>query len=268
MSDKNVTPIKGFRQAPQPTKGQVLKENETLGQQLTQRIQGLQQFFGNLINQLMRQSKTHDQELSQVSLWLAGKLVDDAAQKGDHLLMDYIGVLLNEDGTEAQVTVETVEGPKQIPDYFDGGAGKLFMLTNLGGGTLIAGFEEQLIGMKAGEGKVVEVQFPKEYGVASLQDKKAKFTVFIHEVNRSYSNSPVGDLIDENQRIRDAAKAKALADAQAVAAEARAKKEAEKAPEAPKAEMDSAPAEASQPEAAPEAQAPAAEAAPEQAPST
>lgn len=263
MTDKNAIPLKGFRQAPQPTKGEVQKENQTLAQQLTQRIQGLQQFFGNLINQLMRQSKAHDQELSQVSMWLAGRNTDTAAEKGDHLLLDYIGVLLNDDGSEAKVTVETAEGSKEIPDYFDGGAGKLFMLTNLGGGTLIPGFEEQLVGLKAGEGREIQVQFPEEYGVKSLQSKKAKFTVYVHEVKRVYANSAVGDLIDENQRIRDAVRAKMVADAQAKAAAAKAEKEASNPNKGPGA--DSVPAEGE----AQLAEAPAAsEAAPEQTPSS
>ena len=246
--------LKGFRQAPKPTKAEVQKENETLGQQLTQRLQSVQQFFGNLINQLMRQSKTHDQELNSLSQWLAAASVNDGAQKGDHLLMDYAGLLLDKDGNPSRVTVETAEGPKEIPDFFDGGSGKLFMLTNLVGGTLIPGFEEQLVGLKAGEGKEIEVQFPKEYGVESLRERKAKFTVFVHDVKRPYKNSPVGDLIDENQRIREEAKRKAIADAQAAAAKAKADKEAKTSEEAPKAEgsqavSDSAPQEA---ETAPE----------------
>lgn len=227
---ENVTPIKGFRQAPKPTKGQVQQENATLAQQLTQRLQGVQQFFGNLINQLMRQSKTHDQELSAVSQWLAAGSTSEALQKGDHAIMDYAGVLLKEDGTVSTVKLTDSEGKEvEIPDYFDGGSGKLFMLTNLGGGTLIPGFEEQLVGLKAGEGKEIEVQFPKEYGVESLRDKKAKFTVFIHEVKRPYKNSPVGDVIDQNQRLREEAKAKALAEARA-AAEAAAKTQAAETP--------------------------------------
>lgn len=226
MSDQKVTNLKGFRTPPKPTKGQVLQENQTLSEQLGQRLQGVQQFFGNLINQLMRQSRTHDQELNQVSMWLASAPTADAAQKGDNLLLDYIGVLLNDDGSESKITVESTEGPKEVPDYFDGGAGKLFMLTNLVGGTLIPGFEEQLVGLKSGEGREIVAQFPAEYGVQSLQGKKAKFTVYVHDVRRPFVNSPVGDLIDQNQRIRDEAKAKALAEAQAAHAKAKAEQEA------------------------------------------
>lgn len=227
MTDQ-VTPIKGFRQQPAPTKGEVQKENQTLGQQLQQRVQGLQQFYGNLINQLMQKGRAHDQELNLLTTWLAARTITDGAAKEDHLLMDYAGVLLNEDGTEATVEVLVAEGgTAKIPDYFDGGSGKLFMLTNLGGGTLIPGFEEQLVGLKASEGKQLEVQFPKEYGVESLREKKARFTVFIHEVRRPIADSPVGALIEENTRIRAEAKAKALADAQAAQAAAVAAKAAE-----------------------------------------
>lgn len=227
MTDQ-VTPIKGFRQKPAPTKGEIQKENQTLGQQLQERLQGLQQFFGNLINQCMQKTKAHDQELNLVSTWLGARTTEDAAQKEDHLLMDYAGVLLNDDGTEATVDVLTADGSTaKIPDYFDGGSGKLFMLTNLVGGTLIPGFEEQLVGLKAGEGKQLEVQFPKEYAVESLKDKKAKFSVYVHEVRRPIPNSPIGALIDENARIRAEARAKALADAEAAQAAALAAKKAE-----------------------------------------
>lgn len=279
MTNQNVQTMKGFRNPPKPTKGEVEKENQTLGQELTQRIQSLQQFFGNLINQLMQKTKSHDQELNQVSVWLASNPTSDAAKKGDNLLMDYAGALLSEDGSLSKVTVETAEGPKEIVDYFDGGSGKLFMLNNLGGGTLIEGFEEQLVGLKGGEGKEIEVQFPKEYGVKSLQERKARFTVFIHEVRRPFANSSVGDLVDENQRIRDAVKAKAISDAQAAAVKAQAEKDAAKT-EAPADDngnkgpgADSVPA-AQESTNAPEAtipapaEAPAAEAAPEQAPSS
>lgn len=222
MTDQ-VTPIKGFRQPPKPTKGEVQKENQTLGQQLQQRIQSMQQFFGNMINQLMKQGRSNEQELDLLTTWLAARPIDVGAEKEDHLLMDYAGVILNEDGTEA--TVELLDGQgemKKVPDYFDGGSGKLFMLKNLGGGTLIPGFEEQLIGLKASEGKQLDVQFPKEYGVESLKDKKARFTVYIHEVRRPIANSPVGELIDANAKLRAEARAKALADAQAAAEKAKA----------------------------------------------
>lgn len=216
-----VTPIKGFRQAPAPTKGEVQKENATLVDQLTNRVNGLQQFYGNLINQVMRQNKTHEQELSAVSIWLATAATTEESKLGDSLLLDYAGVLLNEDGTDAKIILkDSSETAVEMSDYFDGGSGKLFMLNNLGGGTLIAGFEEQMVGLKANEGKEVIVQFPENYGIESLRNKKAKFTVYIHEVRRAFDTSPVGKLIDENMRVRAEIQAK-------LASEAKAKKAAE-----------------------------------------
>lgn len=212
----NVSSIKGFRTPPKPTKGQVQQENETLASKLEQRLQNIQQLYGNIINQVMRQSKTHDQELSQISIWLGSAPTNEAAGAGDNLLMDYAGVLLNDDGTDAKVKMTVYDGSEvEVPDYFDGGSGKLFMLTNLTGGTLIAGFEEQLVGLKAGEGKEVNVKFPDNYNVESLKGKNAKFTVYIHEVRKAFTVSPVGVLINENERIKAEARARAAYEAQA-----------------------------------------------------
>ncbi len=248
MSEGNVTPIvKGFRQPPKPTKGQMERENTTLSvelqhkiDELTQRITSVQKFFGNMLNQVSRQSRDNATELTNLALWLGSGPTTDPAQKGDHLIMDFAGLLLNEDGTtSATVKLTDGEGKEvEIPDYFEGGSGKFFMLTNLGSGMMIPGFEEQLLGLKAGEGREVVVTFPENYGVPSLRNRKAKFTVYVHAINRSYANSPIGDLIDENARIRRehqerevlkaqqaqaekaAADAKAAAEAAAPAAEA------------------------------------------------
>lgn len=50
---------------------------------------------------------------------------------------------------------------------FQGGEGKGFQL-ELGAGQFIPGFEEQLAGMKAGDERVINVTFPKEYHSADL----------------------------------------------------------------------------------------------------
>ena len=63
---------------------------------------------------------------------------------------------------------------------FDGGKGENFELT-LGSGQFIPGFEDQVIGHKAGEEFDVNVKFPTEYA-AELADKDAVFKVKIHEL--------------------------------------------------------------------------------------
>ncbi|MBO9408021.1 trigger factor [Shimia sp. R9_1] len=85
----------------------------------------------------------------------------DAAQDGDQVVMDFVG---------------RIDG-----EAFDGGAGEEFPLT-LGSGQFIPGFEEQLVGVKAGEEKDVTVTFPEEYGAENLAGKEAVFSCTIKEV--------------------------------------------------------------------------------------
>jgi len=87
--------------------------------------------------------------------------VDRAAALGDHVVMDYLGKL---DG-----------------EPFEGGEGR-DQLLELGSGRLIPGFEEQLVGAKAGDERVVEVTFPDEYSAEHLAGKPATFEVTVSEV--------------------------------------------------------------------------------------
>ena len=87
--------------------------------------------------------------------------VDRAAALGDHVVMDYLGKL---DG-----------------EPFEGGEGR-DQLLELGSGRLIPGFEEQLVGAKAGDQRLVEVTFPEEYGSEELAGKPATFEVTVSEV--------------------------------------------------------------------------------------
>lgn len=64
---------------------------------------------------------------------------------------------------------------------FEGGKGENYSL-KIGSNTFIPGFEEQLIGMKSGEEKEIEVTFPKEYHSEELKGQKATFKVKVHEV--------------------------------------------------------------------------------------
>ncbi len=86
-----------------------------------------------------------------------------ALQNGDFAIIDFEGFL---DG---------------VP--FEGGEGKAYPL-ELGSGTFIPGFEEQLIGAKAGEEKEVNVTFPDEYHSKELAGKPVVFKVKIQDVKR------------------------------------------------------------------------------------
>ena len=64
---------------------------------------------------------------------------------------------------------------------FEGGKGENYSL-EIGSNTFIPGFEEQLVGMKAGEEKEIEVTFPEDYHAENLKGAKATFKVKVHEV--------------------------------------------------------------------------------------
>jgi trigger factor len=66
-------------------------------------------------------------------------------------------------------------------ELFAGGAAKEFALT-LGSGQFIPGFEDQVVGMKKGEEKIVKVTFPANYGSDKLAGKDAEFKVNVHAI--------------------------------------------------------------------------------------
>lgn len=77
-----------------------------------------------------------------------------ASEDGDQVVIDFLG---------------KVDG-----EAFEGGAAEDYPLT-LGSGSFIPGFEEQLVGVKVGDEKNVEVKFPEEYGAENLAGKDAVF---------------------------------------------------------------------------------------------
>lgn len=86
---------------------------------------------------------------------------DGAAEQGDTVVIDFVGSV---DGVE-----------------FDGGKGDNFSL-ELGSGQFIPGFEDQLVGAKAGETVEVNVTFPEDYQASDLAGKAAKFVTTVHDV--------------------------------------------------------------------------------------
>ena len=66
---------------------------------------------------------------------------------------------------------------------FDGGKGE-GMSVEIGSGQLIPGFEDQLIGVKANDSKVINVTFPEDYGAKELAGKAATFDIVVGEVKK------------------------------------------------------------------------------------
>lgn len=87
--------------------------------------------------------------------------VEREAQNGDTAVIDFEG---KKDG---------------VP--FDGGKGESYPL-ELGSGSFIPGFEEQIVGMKAGEEKDIDVTFPEDYQAEELAGQPVVFAIKLHEV--------------------------------------------------------------------------------------
>src|SRR3546814_7415563 len=64
---------------------------------------------------------------------------------------------------------------------FDGGTGE-DMSVEIGSGRLIPGFEDQVVGVKAGDEKTIEVTFPEDCNAENLQGKPATFALKIKTV--------------------------------------------------------------------------------------
>ncbi|XID74326.1 trigger factor [Alkanindiges sp. WGS2144] len=82
---------------------------------------------------------------------------------------------------DMQVTFDfegTVDGEK-----FEGGSAEDFKLV-LGSGRMIPGFEDGIIGMKAGEEKVIDVTFPEDYQAENLRGKAAQFKINVKQVEK------------------------------------------------------------------------------------
>ena len=88
-------------------------------------------------------------------------VVEEPAKEGDTVVIDFEGF---KDGVA-----------------FEGGKGENYSL-ELGSGSFIPGFEDQLVGAKAGDDVEVKVTFPEDYQAEDLAGKEAIFKVKVHEV--------------------------------------------------------------------------------------
>tara|TARA_X000001036_G_scaffold302954_1_gene282012 strand:- start:5207 stop:6502 length:1296 start_codon:yes stop_codon:yes gene_type:complete len=89
--------------------------------------------------------------------------VNEISKDGDFVKIDFEGFL---------------DGEK-----FDGGEAKDYSL-ELGSNTMIPGFEDQIVGMKADDFKEIEVTFPEDYQAENLKGKKVIFNITVTEVSK------------------------------------------------------------------------------------
>ena len=90
--------------------------------------------------------------------------VDRKAKKGDEVIIDFLG--------------------KKDGKPFDGGKAEKFPL-ELGSNSFIPGFEDGIIGKKAGEEFALDLEFPKDYHAKELAGQKVVFEVKLHEVKEN-----------------------------------------------------------------------------------
>ncbi|MCB1423077.1 MAG: trigger factor [Nitratireductor sp.] len=112
------------------------------------------------------------------------------AADGDRVVMDYVGKL---DG-----------------EPFEGGAEEDARLV-LGSGRFIPGFEDQLVGVKAGDEKTLKIKFPDEYQATDLAGKEAEFDVKVKAVEKPEKIEINDDLakqlgVESADKLREAVK--------------------------------------------------------------
>lgn len=123
--------------------------------------------YKNIKTEKTEDTKVSQKEIDEVLASLQTRAADKkeitrAAKEGDEAVIDFKGV--DESGQPIQ-----------------GAEGQDYPLV-LGSKSFIPGFEDNLVGVKAGEEKTFELEFPKDYGVQAMAGKKVKFTVSVKKV--------------------------------------------------------------------------------------
>jgi len=113
-----------------------------------------------------------------------------------HILERYSELKVKE-GTveEGNIAIIDFEGFKDGV-AFEGGKGENYEL-EIGSHTFIPGFEEQLVGMKNGEEKEIEVTFPEEYPAKELKGAKATFKVKVNEIKEKVARDFDAELFED-----------------------------------------------------------------------
>ncbi|PIC80592.1 trigger factor [Sporosarcina sp. P18a] len=129
-------------------------------------------------------------EVTRQAVEVTDEEVDAQLQQRTEALAEMVvkedGVV--EDGDTATIDFEGFADG----EAFEGGQSENYELV-VGSGSFIPGFEEQVVGMKTGEEKEIEITFPEEYHAAELAGKPATFKVKVNEIK----SKEVPELDDE-----------------------------------------------------------------------
>ena len=131
-----------------------------------------------------------------------------------HLLERYTELVVKDGKVEnGDVAIIDFEGFKDGV-AFDGGKGENYSL-EIGSHSFIPGFEEGVVGMKAGDEKDLELTFPEDYGAKDLAGAKVVFKVKVNEVKQKQTRELDEDFfedlgmegIDSEKKLKDEIKA-------------------------------------------------------------
>ena len=114
-----------------------------------------------------------------------------------HLLERYTELVTKEEGTveNGDIAIIDFEGFKDDV-AFDGGKGENYSL-EIGSHTFIPGFEEQVIGMKVGEEKDLNLSFPEDYGAKDLAGAAVVFKVKVNEIKQKQARELDEDFFED-----------------------------------------------------------------------
>ena len=127
-----------------------------------------------------------------------------------HLLERYTELVVKDGKVEnGDIAIIDFEGFKDGV-AFDGGKGENYSL-EIGSNTFIPGFEEQVIGMKAGDEKELNLTFPRDYASSELAGAKVIFKVKVNEVKQKQKRELDEDFfedlgmegIDSEEKLRE-----------------------------------------------------------------
>ncbi|BAF58984.1 MAG: trigger factor [Pelotomaculum sp.] len=120
-------------------------------------------------------------ELTRPSTEVSG---EDVEKELVRLQNRYAKLVTLEEGTVEKGDTAIIDFAGRIDgEPIKGGEGRDYSL-EIGSGSFVQGFEEQLVGMAAGETREIDVTFPENYKAEELAGKEAKFTVTVKEIKR------------------------------------------------------------------------------------
>lgn len=168
--------MKGFRNKKGPTKQETGNALATLQNQVKAAL-AAQQFLVQQLQRLSGEYQNQARELDAMTNLVGSQQVEEITDN-DVALINFCGIL-KEDG---------------LP--FEGGSSKKTAV-RVGAGNFIPGFEEQLIGLKVGDLKQIDVKFPEDYHHEALRAQETTFHVQVVDVLRDRVSPEPFDVLAE-----------------------------------------------------------------------